>query len=85
MGLRSGLLAYVIAQLPMSQTFAESTPAEDVIELAASRITDYIATGRRIVLTVLVKTRQQERLDVHRAGRAMQPCIAEGHTVEDDE
>lgn len=53
-----------------------------------TRITYYIATGRRIVLpSVLVKTRQRERQEVERAwrGRAMRACIAEGHTVEDDE
>ena len=51
-----------------------------------TRITYYIATGRRIVLlTVFVKTRQRERLEVQRAWRAMQTCIAEGHTAEDDE
>jgi len=51
-----------------------------------TRITYYIATGRRIVLlTVFVKTRQRERQEVQRAWRAMQTCIAEGHTVEDDE
>ena len=49
-----------------------------------TRITYYIATGRRIVLlTVFVKTRQRERLEVQRAWRAMQNYIAEGHTVED--
>lgn len=36
MGLRSGLLPYVIGQLPMSQTLAESTPAEDVMDAANS-------------------------------------------------
>jgi hypothetical protein len=51
-----------------------------------TRITYYIATGRRIVLfTVFVKTRQRERQEVERAWRAMRTCIAEGHTVEDDE
>ena len=51
-----------------------------------ARITYYIATGRRIVLlTVFVKTRQRERREVQRAWSAMQTCIAEGHTVEDDE
>ena len=51
-----------------------------------TRITYYIATGRRIVLlTVFVKTRQRERREVQRAWSAMQTCIAEGHTLEDDE
>ena len=51
-----------------------------------TRLTYYIASGRRIVLlTVFVKTRQRERLEVERAWRAMEICIAESHTVEDDE
>lgn len=51
-----------------------------------TRITYYIATGRRIVLlTVFVKTRQRERREIQRAWSAMQTCIAEGHAVEEDE
>ncbi|HET9092199.1 MAG TPA: type II toxin-antitoxin system RelE/ParE family toxin [Acidimicrobiales bacterium] len=51
-----------------------------------TRITYYIATGRRIVLlTVFAKTRQRERLEIQRAWRSMQTCITEGHTAEDDE
>ena len=51
-----------------------------------TRITYYIATGRRIVLlTVFVKTRQREHLGAQREWRAMQTCIAECHTMEDDE
>jgi hypothetical protein len=50
------------------------------------RITYYIATGRRIVLlTVFAKTRPRERLEVERAWRAMQRCVAEGHTAEEDQ
>jgi hypothetical protein len=49
------------------------------------RITYYIVSGRRIVLlTVFAKTRQQERAEIDRAWRAMQACIIEGHTTEDD-
>lgn len=49
------------------------------------RITYYIASGRRIVLlTVFVKTQRQERREIDRAEKAMQRCIAEGHTVEED-
>jgi hypothetical protein len=49
------------------------------------RITYYIASGRRIVLlTVFATTRQQERAEIDRAWRAMQACIVEGHTAEDD-
>lgn len=50
----------------------------------AVRITYYIATGRRIILlTVFRKQRQRERAEIERAARAMEKCIAEGHTVED--
>ena len=50
-----------------------------------SAITYYIASGRRIVLlTVFVKTQRQERREIDRAEKAMQRCIAEGHTVEED-
>lgn len=49
------------------------------------RITYYIASGRRIVLlTVFVKTQRQERREIDRAEKAMQRCIADGHTVEED-
>jgi hypothetical protein len=51
-----------------------------------TRITYWIAPGRRIVmLTVFVKTRRQERREVKRAAVAMERCIAERHTVEDDD
>jgi len=50
-----------------------------------TRITYYIASGRKIVLlTVFQKTRQRERLERQRAWRAMQNCIAEGHTAEEE-
>lgn len=50
-----------------------------------TRITYYIATGRRIVLlTVFAKTRPQERGEIDRAWRAMQRCIAEGHVAEEE-
>jgi len=50
-----------------------------------TRITYYILTGRRIVLlTVFAKTRPRERAEIERAWRAMQTCIAEGHTAEED-
>lgn len=51
----------------------------------AVRITYYIATGRRIILlTVFRKQRQRERAEIDRAIRAMEKCIAEGHTTEDE-
>ncbi|MCP3854931.1 MAG: type II toxin-antitoxin system RelE/ParE family toxin [Actinomycetia bacterium] len=52
----------------------------------ATRITYWIAPGRRIILlTVFVKTKRQERRQVERARRAMEHCIAEDHTAEDDD
>lgn len=51
----------------------------------AVRATSWIAPGRRIILlTVFVKTRRQERREIERARRAMERCIAERHTVEDE-
>lgn len=52
---------------------------------AARRITYYFAPLRRIVLlTVFRKQRQNERTEVRRAHNAMERCIAEGHTAEED-
>lgn len=52
----------------------------------AVRITYYIATGRRIILlTVFRKQRRRERAEIDRAVRAMETCIAEGHTAEDED
>lgn len=51
-----------------------------------TRITYYIATGRRIVLlTVFAKTRPRERHEIDRAWKAMQRCIDEGHVTEEDQ
>ena len=52
----------------------------------ATRITYWIAPGRRIILlTVFEKTKRQERRQVDRARRAMWRCIAEDHTTENDD
>ncbi|MGW5219387.1 type II toxin-antitoxin system RelE/ParE family toxin [Nocardia sp. NPDC004085] len=52
----------------------------------AVRLTYWIAPGRRIVmLTVFVKTRMREHAEVERARRALDRCIAERHTAEEDE
>jgi hypothetical protein len=51
-----------------------------------TRITYWIASGRRIILlTVFAKTRRLERTEVGRAKRAMERCVAEAHTVDDEE
>jgi len=52
----------------------------------AVRISYYITTGRRIILlTVFRKQRQRENTEVERGRRAMEKCIAEGHTVENED
>lgn len=51
----------------------------------AWRITYFFASDRRVVLlTVFRKQRQNERHEVRRARLAMNQCITEGHTVEED-
>ena len=56
------------------------------LQRVAWRITHYSAAERRIVLlTVFRKQRQNERVEVQRARRAMERCIAGGHTAEEDE
>ena len=50
------------------------------------RVTYYIAGGRRIILlTVFRKTKARESQEIDRAERAMQQCIASGHTAEDED
>lgn len=50
------------------------------------RITYYLATGKRaILLTAFSKTKDRETAQVERAWRAMERCLREGHTAEDDE
>lgn len=49
------------------------------------RITYWIAPGRRIILlTVFRKQQMREQRELARARRAMQRCIAEGHTVDEE-
>jgi hypothetical protein len=51
-----------------------------------TRITYWIAPGRRIILlTVFVKTQRQERREIRRAKQAMELCAAEAHTPDDEE
>lgn len=51
-----------------------------------TRITYWIAPGRRIILlTVFVKTQRQERREIRRAKQAMERCVAERHTASDEE
>lgn len=52
----------------------------------AIRLTYWIAPGRRIVLmTMFTKTRRREHREIERARRALARCVAEQHTVEEDE
>lgn len=52
----------------------------------ATRITYWTAPERRFVLlTVFVKTRRRESRQIERAKRALERCIAEEHTVEDED
>lgn len=56
------------------------------LDKRAIRVTYWIAPGRRIILlTVFVKTKRQERKQVERARKAMQRCMAEEHTAEDND
>lgn len=52
----------------------------------ATRLTYWIAPGRRIVLlTVFTKTRQREAREVDRARRVLARCLAEEHTLDEED
>jgi hypothetical protein len=49
------------------------------------RVTHWIAPGRRIILlTVFSKTQRRERGEVDRAKRAMDQCMREAHTADEE-
>lgn len=49
------------------------------------RVTYYVASGRRIILlTVFRKTKHRERHEIERAVDAMNRCVKEGHSAEDE-
>ena len=49
-----------------------------------TRITYWIAPGRRIILlTVFMKTQRQERKEIRRAKQAMERCASEGHSTDE--
>ena len=51
-----------------------------------TRITYWIAPGRRIILlTVFTKTQRRERAEIQRAQEALDQCQAEAHTVTEEE
>lgn len=55
------------------------------LEAKPVRVTYWIAPGRRIILlTVFSKTQRRERAEVDRAKRAMEKCMHEGHTADDE-
>jgi hypothetical protein len=56
------------------------------IERSATRITYWIASGRRIILlTVFTKTRMREDRQVDRARRALARCIAAQHDTNEED
>lgn len=56
------------------------------LERRSVRVTYWIASGRRIVLlTTFTKTRMREDREVDRARRALARCIAQEHTLDEDE
>lgn len=49
------------------------------------RVSYFVASGRRIILlTVFKKTQRRERAEIDRADRAMNRCVAEENTAEED-
>ncbi|MER7130800.1 type II toxin-antitoxin system RelE/ParE family toxin [Streptosporangium saharense] len=55
------------------------------LDREAVRITYWIAPERRIImLTVFRKQRMRESAEIERAWRAMQRCIAEAHTADEE-
>jgi hypothetical protein len=51
----------------------------------ATRITYWVAPGRRIVLlTIFRKTRMREHGEISRARRALARCMAEQHVVDEE-
>lgn len=56
------------------------------LEGSQIRVTYWIAPGRRIILlTVFAKSQRQERREINRAKQAMERCVAEAHTTDDEE
>ena len=55
------------------------------LDRAAVRMTHWIAPGRVVLLTVFTKTRMRQDRGVDRARRALARCLAEQHTVNEDE
>ena len=50
-----------------------------------TRVTYWIAPGRRVILlTVFAKTQRRERAEVERGKRAMERCVREAHTADDE-
>jgi hypothetical protein len=54
------------------------------LDRQATRITYWVAPGRRIVLTIFRKTRMREHGEISRARRALARCVAEQHAVDEE-
>jgi hypothetical protein len=55
------------------------------LEREAVRVSYWIAPGKRIILLMVFrKQRMRETAEVERAWRAMQRCIAEAHTADEE-
>ncbi len=67
------------------QLFGKLRELRFYIGASRIRVTYYVASGRRIVLlTVFSKSARREPREIERAIRAMERCIAEGHTAEEE-
>ncbi|WP_322753786.1 type II toxin-antitoxin system RelE/ParE family toxin [Frankia sp. Cas3] len=56
------------------------------VDRQAVRVTYWLASGRRVVLlTMFVKTRMREVGEVARARRALARCLAEEHTLDEED
>jgi hypothetical protein len=56
------------------------------VDGSPTRMTYFIATGRRMVLlTVFRKSQRREHAEIARATRAMEQCLERQHTAEEDD
>jgi hypothetical protein len=66
------------------QLFGKLRELRFYVGSARLRITYFVATDRRIILlTVFSKQSPREQTEIRRAIRAMERCVAEGHTAEE--
>lgn len=63
-----------------------SRPGRDTLDRSATRVTYWIAPGRRIILlTVFHNTRMRDDRQVDRARRALARCVDESHTADEED